>query len=458
MKDAIQYANSHFTRSLDEFQEFLRIPSISTDPAFADEVRRCALWLRDHIKEIGIDSAKLIETERHPLVYAEYTASESAPTVLIYCHYDVQPPDPIDLWESPPFEPTIKDNTIFARGASDDKGQAFLVLKAIEAVLKTEGALPCNLKILFEGEEESGSVGIQTYVENNASKLAADVALVCDTAMISDDIPAITVSLRGIAYAELLLTGSDRDLHSGVYGGGVENPLHLLSGLIAGLHDEKRRITIPGFYDNVRALSNSEREMLRKLPFDEKNWLGEVGITQAATEEGYSVLEATTTRPTLDVNGVWGGYMGEGAKTVIPAKAGAKISCRLVPEQTPLEVFQGLRNYFGARIHSAVSYELRQMNSGAPILVDTEHPAISAATKALHETFGCKPFFARQGGSIPIVAMFKETLGLDTVLMGFALESDSIHAPNEKFGLSRFRKGVESVIRFFEKYPEHHKA
>ncbi len=451
MKQPLEYVEAHFEAFVGGLKDLLRIPSVSTDPAYADQVSHCAQWLVDHLTDIGVQHVELVETKGHPLVYAEHLQDERAPTLLAYAHYDVQPPDPIDLWKSNPFEPTIRDNKIFARGACDDKGQLFLVIKAIEAFLKTSGGLPCNLKLLFEGEEESGSESIARFVEENPEKLQADFALVCDTAMVAPGIPAITISLRGIVYTELSLRASDRDLHSGVFGGAVENPLHVLSDLIAGLHDQQHRITIPGFYDDVLELSESERVLLQELPFDEKAWLGKVGVAGTKTEEGYSTLEAATARPTLDVHGIWGGYAGDGAKTIIPARAGAKISCRLVRNQDPDQIFESLKTYFDQRIPKALQHEFRQISIGSPILIDRENPAIKAAMDALEETFQAKPYFTRQGGSIPIVAMFKDILKIDSILMGFGLGEDAIHAPNESFGLDRFRKGIESVVRFFQR-------
>jgi len=431
----------------------LRIPSVSTDSAYSNEMHRCAHWCKDHLENIGFQNAKIIKTRLHPIVYAEYTFNKSVPTILIYGHYDVQPPGPVNLWKSDPFDPQIISNTIFARGAVDDKGQLFMILKAVETLLKTEGQLFCNLKLIIEGEEECGSKTLFEFIENNKEKLRSDIALACDTAMISEDTPAITVSLRGIVYAELLLIGSNQDLHSGVYGGGIENPLNVLSKIIAGIQDDQHRITIPRFYEDVIELNKNERTMLSDIPFNKKEWLETIGSSDTKTEEGYSIIEATTIRPSFDMHGIWGGYSDEGGKTIIPAEAGAKLSFRLAPNQKPGKIFEALKSYIDTQMPGAIQYSLRLLNVAEPVLINIEHPAMQSAVNALEKTFKTKPYFIRTGGSLPVVTAFKKHLDIDTILMGFALESDGAHAPNEHFGLNRFRKGIEAITRFFYNDP-----
>jgi acetylornithine deacetylase/succinyl-diaminopimelate desuccinylase-like protein len=453
MHPALQHASHHFPDFVQELVAFLMIPSISTDPANSSDVRRCAEWLADHMRSIGVQRAEVMPTDGHPIVYGEHTVDPSKPTVLIYGHYDVQPPDPLDLWTSPPFEPVIDDQgRLFARGACDDKGQLFMHVKALESYLQAEHQPPLNLKFIIEGEEESGSEHLAPFIEKHKALLKADVVAISDTSMFAAGIPSITYGLRGLAYVEVELTGPDRDLHSGSYGGGVENPINALARLIGGLHDENHRVTIPGFYDNVRDLSDEERTTLAALPFDAEAWKQETGVEQTLTEAGYSVLEGISARPTLDANGIWGGYQGKGAKTVLPSKAGAKISMRLVPDQTPEEVVGKIRDYFEQNLPPTMKLAFRNLHGGMGAIVDIDHPAMKAAAKALLDTYGRAPYFTREGGSIPVVADFKSILGLDTILMGFGLPEDAIHSPNESFGLDRFRQGILSIIRFWEYY------
>ena len=452
MTDALTYAQQHADTFVEQLKDWLRIPSISTDPAHNDDVRAAAQWLADELRRIGMQKAELMETGGHPIVYAEHHVSDDVPTVLVYGHYDVQPPDPLELWESPPFEPVIKNGNIVARGTADDKGQAFMHVKSTEAYLQSEGELPVNLKMMIEGEEESGSVHLAPFIERNKDLLAADVVLVSDTSLFAPGVPSIAYGLRGMAYVEVELTGPKKDLHSGVYGGGVENPINALAKMIADLHDDDHRITIDGFYDNVRDLTDEEREAYKALPFDLGAWMDEAGVKKTKTEKGYSELEGTTGRPTLDVNGIWGGYIGKGAKTVLPSKATAKISCRLVPDQTPEEITDKLRRHFEAHVPDTMTLDFRNLHGGHGAIVDISAPAMQAAAEALEGVFGQKPHFTREGGSIPVVADFKKILGLDTVLMGFGLDSDSIHSPNEKFGLDRFHQGIEASIRFMDAY------
>ena len=461
MTDALAYARDHADAFVEQLTDWLRIPSVSTDPAHAGDTRRAAEWLAADLRRIGMATVEILETGTsdapgHPVVYAEHVAGPDAPTVLVYGHYDVQPPDPLDLWTSPPFEPVVVDGDLVARGSSDDKGQALMHVKAAEAYLATAaaggGGLPVNLKLLIEGEEESGSVHLVPFIEANRERLAADMVLISDTALFAPGVPSITYGLRGLAYVEVTLTGPARDLHSGVYGGAVENPANALARMIAGLHDADHRVTVAGFYDAVRDLTAEERAGYAALPFDEARWRAEAGVTEPKTESGYSILEATSGRPTLDVNGIWGGYTGQGAKTVLPSKASAKISCRLVPGQTPADITEKLRRHFEAHVPATMTLEFTDLHGGHGVIVDTKAPAMQAAVEALEGVFGTPPLFTREGGSIPVVADFKRLLGLDTVLMGFGLDSDAIHSPNERFGLDRFHQGIEASIRFLDAY------
>ena len=451
MDDALQYASDHAGRFVEELKAWLRIPSVSTDPAHAPQVRQAADWLADNLRDIGVETVEVVPTDGHPVVYAEHHASDDAPTVLVYGHYDVQPPDPIELWDSPPFEPVEKDGKLVARGAADDKGQAFMHVKAAEALLASGGP-PVNLKFLVEGEEENGSVHLPGFLREHKDRLAADVVLVSDTSLFAPGVPSIAYGLRGLAYVEVTLQGPKKDLHSGVYGGGVANPINALARMIADLHDGDHRVTVEGFYDDVQDLTDDERQQYAALPFDEAAWKDEAGVSQTLTEKGYSVLEGTSGRPTLDCNGIWGGYTGEGAKTVLPAKASAKISCRLVPDQTPDDITDKLRRHFEAHTPGTMTLTFTDLHGGHGVIVDTTAPAMQAAATALEAVFGQTPHFTREGGSIPVVADFKKILGLDTVLMGFGLDSDSIHSPNEEFGLDRFHQGIEASIRFMDAY------
>ncbi|NNE70960.1 MAG: dipeptidase [Rhodothermales bacterium] len=452
MEKALEYALRHQEEFISQMEDLLRIPSVSTDPAHKQDVIDAADWLVSHFKGLGFETAEAIPTEGHPIVFAEMAVDPALPTVLVYGHYDVQPPDPLELWDSPPFEPVRKGNLIYARGAADDKGQVFMHLKAVEAYLKTGTALPVNLKYMIEGEEENGSTHLPGFIKANEERLAADVVLVSDTALFGPGVPSITYGLRGLAYVEVTLTGPDRDLHSGIYGGAIENPVNALARLIAGLHDEHHRVTIPGFYDNVIDLTPEEREGLGALPFDAAEWARDVGVDHMTTEAGYTALEGATARPTLDCNGIWGGYTGEGAKTVLPSKASVKISCRLVPNQTPEEITEKIRLYFERHTPKSMKLSFRDLHGGYGVLVDTKSPAMSSAQDAMEAVYGMKPFFVRGGGSIPVVADFKKLLGLDTVLMGFGLDSDAIHSPNESFGIDRFQEGIQSIIRFLKLY------
>lgn len=451
MDSALQYARDHADRFVEELKAWLRIPSISTDPAYAPQVRQAADWLADTLRDAGLETVEVVETEGHPVVLAEHHVADDAPTVLVYGHYDVQPPDPLELWDHDPFEPVEVDGALVARGAADDKGQAFMHVKAAEAYLSSGGP-PVNLKFIVEGEEENGSQHLPAFLEAHRDRLGADVVLVSDTALFAPGVPSIAYSLRGLAYVEVTLTGPQKDLHSGVYGGAVENPINALAAIIAGLHDADHRVTVEGFYDDVRDLTDDERAAYRALPFDEAAWKDEAGVTATRTEAGYGILEGTSGRPTLDCNGIWGGYTGQGAKTVLPSKASAKISCRLVADQTPADITEKLRRHFEAHTPETMTLSFRDLHGGSGVLVDTTAPAMRAAAEALRGVFGRDPFFTREGGSIPVVADFKRVLGVDTVLMGFGLDSDSIHSPNERFGLDRFHQGIEASVRFMDAY------
>lgn len=446
-----EYIESNQQQFLDELFEWLRIPSVSADSRHKDDVRKAAEYLMEKLRAAGVDTAELCETPGHPIIYAEKIVSPSLPTILVYGHYDVQPPDPLNLWESPPFEPVIKDEKIYARGSCDDKGQVYMHVKAFEAMMKLN-ALPCNVKFMIEGEEEVGSEHLETFVKENKEKLKGDIILISDTAMISLENPSITTGLRGLSYVEVEVTGPNRDLHSGVYGGAVANPANVLSKMIASLHDEDGRVTIPGFYDSVAELSAAEREAINKAPFNLEHYKKELGIEDVQGEKGYTTLERTGIRPTLDVNGIWGGYTGEGAKTVLPSKAYAKISMRLVPNQENKAITELFTKHFLSLAPKTVKVKVTPLHGGQAAVTPTNSPAFRAASAAFEEVFGKTPIPTRDGGSIPIVSLFKKELGLDTVLMGFGFDSDAIHSPNEHFGVKNFLLGIETIVSFYKHY------
>jgi len=447
--EAIDYARANQGRFLAELKEFLSIPSVSTQSEHRPDIQRAAEWLREGLLAVGFPRADVMPTSGHPVVYAEWlTAGPEVPTVLVYGHYDVQPPDPLELWDTPPFEPTVVGDDLFARGASDDKGQLYTHVKAVEAFRGTVGAPPINLKCIFEGEEECGSPSLEPFIRQHADLLSADVAVISDTHILGKDLPSIVCALRGLAYVEIEVTGPDHDLHSGIYGGAVHNPINALCTMIARLQDDEGRITIPGFYDAVRELEPEEREDLAKVPFEREAWLREAGVRTDWGERAYTIIERTTARPTLDVNGIWGGYTQPGAKTVLPSKAFAKISMRLVPDQDPARIAQLLRDYLVEIAPPAVSVEVRSLHSGPGAIVRRDSPAMQAAFRAYAEAFGRQPVFVRAGGSIPVVATFQEVLGIETILMGFGLPDDRLHAPNEKLHLPNFYRGVETVLHF----------
>lgn len=448
-----EYISSNKNRFLAELFDWLRIPSISADSMRKADVRQAAEFLGNKLKEAGADSIEIFETKGHPIVYGEKHADPSLPTVLIYGHYDVQPADPLHLWDSPPFEPVIRDEKIFARGACDDKGQVYMHVKAFEVMTKL-GLPKCNIKFMVEGEEEVGSDNLALFVRENRNKLKADVILISDTALISLDHPSITTGLRGLSYMEVEVTGPNRDLHSGVYGGAVGNPINTLCRMIASLHDQDGRVTVPGFYDKVAELSKKERDEINKAPFNIDQYKKELEIADVNGEKGYTTLERTGIRPTLDVNGIWGGYTGEGAKTVLPSKASAKISMRLVPHQVSAEITSLFTKHFEAIAPPYVKVKVMAHHGGEPAVTSTDSGPFKAASSAFREVFGKDPIPTRDGGSIPIVALFKKELGVDTVLMGFGFDSDAIHSPNEHYGVRNFLLGIETIISFFKHFSQ----
>lgn len=445
------YIQTHQERFLSELFDLLRIPSVSADSKHKQDVRKAAEYVVQKLKDAGADRVELCETKGHPIVFGEKIIDKTKPTVLVYGHYDVQPADPLNLWDSPAFEPVVKDGKIYARGSCDDKGQFYMHIKAFEAMMKLN-QLTCNVKFMIEGEEEVGSDNLGTFVKENKAKLQADVILISDTSLISLDTPSITVGLRGLSYMEVEVTGPNRDLHSGVYGGAVANPINTLSQMIASLHDDKGRITIPGFYDKVAELTKEERTQLNKAPFDLAAYQSELDIRDIKGEEGYTTLERTGIRPTLDVNGIWGGYTGEGAKTVLPSKASAKISMRLVPNQNSAEITELFTKHFQSIAPKSVKVKVTAHHGGEPAVTPTDSKAFKAASSAFGEVWGKSPIPTRDGGSIPIVSLFKKELGLDTVLMGFGLDSDAIHSPNEHYGIKNFLIGIETIVAFYKHY------
>jgi acetylornithine deacetylase/succinyl-diaminopimelate desuccinylase-like protein len=451
--EAKSYIEENKQKFLDELFELLRIPSVSADRKFAGDVRKAAEYLKQKFEENGVDKAEICETAGHPIVYAEKIIDENLPTVLVYGHYDVQPADPYELWDSPPFEPVVKNDRIYARGACDDKGQMYMHAKAFETMVKT-GTLACNVKFMIEGEEEVGSENLEIFVKENREKLEADVILISDTSMISNDVPSITVGLRGLAYMEVEVTGPNRDLHSGTYGGVVDNPINVLCDMISTLKDENKHITIPGFYDNVVELSTEERAEINKAPFNEEEYKKELNIDALATEKGYTALEAVGIRPTLDVNGIWGGYTGEGAKTVLPSKAYAKISMRLVPGQDHKRISNLFKEHFESIAPKSVKVKVTPHHGGEPALTRTDSDAFEAASRAFEEAWGKRPIPTRDGGSIPIVAMFSNVLKVDTVLLGLGLDKDAIHSPNESFGVFNYLKGIETIVNFHQHFAD----
>ena len=450
MKSAKPYIEEHKDRFLNELIELLKIPSISADKAYANDVIKTADVIKKSLEEAGCDKVEICDTPGYPIVYGEKMIDPELPTILVYGHYDVQPPDPINLWDSPPFEPVIK-KTEFARGSCDDKGQMYMHVKAMEYMTATN-QLPCNVKFMIEGEEEVGSESLGWFVERNQEKLANDVILISDTGMIANDIPSITTGLRGLSYVEVEVTGPNRDLHSGLYGGAVANPINVLTKMIASLHDEDNHITIPGFYDKVEELSKEERSKMAEAPFSKEAYCKALDIEDVYGEAGYTTNERNSIRPTLDVNGIWGGYTGEGAKTVIASKAFAKISMRLVPDQNWKEITELFKNHFESIAPKGVTVEVKPHHGGTAYVTPIDSLGYKAASEAYETTFGKTPIPQRSGGSIPIVALFEKELKSKTILMGFGLDSDAIHSPNEHFGIWNYLKGIETIPQFYHEF------
>ncbi len=453
MKDLKNYIESNKERFLEELFGLIRIPSISAKSEHKDDMVKAAEYIKNSLLEAGVDKAEVMPTKGNPVVYGEKMIDENAPTVIVYGHYDVMPAEPFELWESPPFEPEIRDGKIYARGADDDKGQAFMHVKAFEYLVKTD-QLPCNVKFMIEGEEEVGSPSLGEWCEQNKEMLKADVILVSDTGMIAQDIPSITTGLRGLSYWQVEVTGPNRDLHSGLYGGAVANPINVLAKLIAQMQDESGRITIPGFYDDVLEVSAEERELLGRAPFDLEDYKKAIEIGDVQGEVGYTTTERTGIRPSFDVCGIWGGYQGEGAKTVLPSKAYAKISTRLVPNQDNEKIAILFKEHFESIAPKSVKVEVTPLHGGQGYVCPIDLPAYKAAEKAYETTFGKRPVPFRSGGSIPIISTFEEILGIKSILMGFGLESDAIHSPNENYPVYNFLKGIETIPYFYKYFAE----
>lgn len=463
MEDISSYVQKNKERFIEELTELLRIPSVSADPAFSQDVLNTAEAVKESLLKAGCDHAEICDTPGYPIVYGEKTIDPELPTVLVYGHYDVQPPDPVELWESGPFEPVIRktnihpEGAIFARGACDDKGQMYMHVKALEYMV-TQHALPCNVKFMIEGEEEVGSESLGWFIERNREKLKNDVILISDTGMISNNQPSITTGLRGLSYVEVEITGPNRDLHSGLYGGAVANPINILAQMIASLHDENNHITIPGFYDKVEEISPEERAEMAKAPFSLEKYKNALDIDDVYGEKGYSTNERNSIRPTLDVNGIWGGYTGEGAKTVIPAKAYAKISMRLVPHQDWTEISALFKKHFESIAPKGVKVLVKPHHGGQAYVTPIDSIGYQAASKAYSDTFGITPIPQRSGGSIPIVSLFEKKLHSKTILMGFGLDTDAIHSPNEHFGIFNYLKGIETIPLFYKYFTELYKS
>ena len=447
------YIEKNKDRFLDELFSLIRIPSVSSSSEHRDDMLKMAGAVKNSLLEAGADKAEVLNTEGFPVVYAEKIIDSSLPTVLVYGHYDVQPAEPLDLWKSKPFEPEVREGKIYARGADDDKGQFFMHVKAFELMNETD-SLPCNVKFMIEGEEEIGSPSLKKFCSQNTDMLRADIILVSDTTMIASDIPSITVGLRGLSYLQVEVTGPNRDLHSGLYGGAVANPVNVLCDMISGLTDENNHINIPGFYDDVQEVSKEERAEMAKAPFNEEEYKKSLDVKKLQGEKGYSTIERTGIRPSLDVCGIWGGFTGEGAKTILPSKAYAKISMRLVPNQVSTKIDKLFEDHFKKIAPESVSVKVTSLHGGQGYVAPVETPAYQAASKAMEETFGKKPVPTRSGGSIPIISDFEEVLGIKSILLGFGLESDAIHSPNENYPLENFYKGIETIPLFYKYFTE----
>jgi acetylornithine deacetylase/succinyl-diaminopimelate desuccinylase-like protein len=438
------YLEAHRADFEEQLKALLRVPSVSAQPEHDADTRRAASMVRDDLAAMGL-AAEIIETKRHPIVYAEWLGAPGRPTLLVYGHYDVQPAEPLEPWLSPPFEPTIRDGNLYARGATDDKGQMLTHLKAAEAWLKTAGRLPVNVRFLIEGEEEVGGAGLEAYVAENAGRLACDFAVISDTSQFAPGMPAITYGLKGLAYFELVVQGANRDLHSGTYGGAVANPINALCTILASLKGPDGRIQIAGFYDDVRPLEDWERAEFAKLPFSEEDFRRDLAVSALAGEEGYTTLERKWARPTCDINGIFGGYSGPGPKTVLPCKAGAKLSFRLIPDQDPRTVDRRFREHVARVCPPGVNYEIITHHGAPAVLVNVDTPAVRAAARAVEAGFGTRPVFMREGGSIPVVGLIKQHLGVDTLLLGWGQNDDNLHGPNEKFSIADFHRGIKSA-------------
>jgi len=457
MEAILKYIEANRSRYLAELKEFIAIPSVSTAPEHRKDIRRCADWIADHLKAIGMKGIRIHPTKGHPIVYAEWLGAPGAPTILLYGHYDVQPVDPLNLWTTPPFEATIRGENIYARGTADDKGQVLIHFKSIEAFMKKEGKLPINLKMIIEGEEEIGSEHLAGFVKANKKLLKADLVVISDTSMFAKGVPSLCYGLRGLSYMEIELTGPNRDLHSGSFGGSVHNPVQALSELIARLHDKDGRVTIPGFYEDVRKLTAKERSSFRKLPWNDARYAKDLGVGELYGEKGFTTLERLWARPTLECNGIWGGFTGEGAKTVLPAKASAKISMRLVPDQKAADIARRFEKHVRKIAPKSVTIDVKYLHGGEAAITPIESPGVRAAVKALEKGFGKKPLYQREGGSIPIVVQFKEILGLETVLLGFGLPDENAHAPDEFLNLGNFFGGIRTVAHFYNELPRVYK-
>jgi acetylornithine deacetylase/succinyl-diaminopimelate desuccinylase-like protein len=458
MEKVLPYIEANKERYLKELKEFLAIPSVSSQKDHDGDMMKCAQWVADQMRTIGMEGVQILPTGGHPLVYGNWLHSPDKPTVLFYGHYDVQPVDPLNLWTSPPFEATIRGENLYARGSADDKGQVFIHFKAIEAYMRQVGSLPVNIKLLIEGEEEVGSENLDRFVKEHKEMLKADLVVISDSGMYAKGVPSICYSLRGLSYMEVEVTGPNRDLHSGSFGGSVHNPVQALCELIASLHDKNGRVTVKGFYDGVRSLTKAERVSFKKLPFSDKKYAKELGVKQLYGEKGFTTLERVWARPTLECNGIWGGYTGEGAKTVLPAKAFAKISMRLVPDQTSAEVAKLFEKHFKRIAPKTVDVKVRMLHGGEAAITPIDSPGVKAAVAALEKGFGKKPLYQREGGSIPIVVQFKNILGLDTVLLGFGLPDENAHSPDEFINLDNFFGGIRTSAYFYNELPNFWKS
>lgn len=456
MDELTAYLEQNRERFVEDLKAALRIPSVSAKAEHRADCARCAQHIADHLRTLGMTRVEVVPTAGHPIVYAEWLGAAGRPTALLYGHYDVQPPEPLDLWTTPPFEPVLRDGKLYARGAVDDKGQVYMHLKAIEAHMKVRGGLPINLKVVIEGEEEVGSDNLAKFLRARRAELDADVIIVSDTAMLGPDQPALTYGLRGICYTQVEVTGPSKDLHSGHFGGAVMDPANALCGIVAALKDADGRITVPGFYDRVRTLSAAERRTLNDVPFDERGFLRESGSPAPWGEKGWTTLERVTVRPTLDVNGMWSGYTGEGSKTILPSFAAAKLSMRLVPDQDGVEVFRNFEAYVKRLAPPGVTVKVIDLHSAPPFLIAPDHPMLEAARRALQRAWSKPAVMIREGGSIPVMATFQETHGLPSILMGFGLDDDQVHSPNEKFSLTSFHGGTKSVAYLYEELARTH--